>query len=182
MQITVNVTDLDLDSVIGEQVEEVEPGVYEGGNLTLRAAVVQEVARQVVEKHGRGFDTSRMVTEIRDDLIREMLTPIVVAALETPAQRTNGFGEPVGEPVSMRVLVMDTARKVLAQKVDSQGRPERYAAADRTTTWASWLVEKQVREVFAQELQAELDAAKEQLRGQLKEIAAAKLAETVAGR
>jgi hypothetical protein len=181
MQITVNVADIDLDSVIGEQIEEVGPGEYEGGNLTLRQAVVQEVARQIVARD-RSIDTYHAVAKAREDLIREALTPIVEEALASPVQLTNSFGEVRGEPVTMRSLVIETARKMLTAKVDSNGRPDRYASSDRSTTWASWLVEKQVREVFAQELQAELDAAKAMLREQLQAVAAAKLAETVAPR
>lgn len=180
MEITVNVTGVDLDSVVGEEGVRYDGDgdLAPGGPITLRAAVVREVARQLVEEHGKSYELGRVVGEIRGDLIREALAPVVQAALDKPVQRTNGFGEVQGEPTSMRLLLVDEARKLLNARVDSSGRPTQYQG-DQKSTYVRWLVADMVREAFGAELKAELDAAKAELRATLQQVAAAKLAEAV---
>jgi hypothetical protein len=134
VQINVEVTDLTLDSVIGDKPTHVgDDGGLAGGPETLRDLVVAEVARQAVEKYGRTWDLSSTVTTVRSDLIREALTPVVLAAVDGPVQRTNSYGEVQSGTVTMRELLVAEVRKILAAVDRGHRLPDRPARPVRRT-------------------------------------------------
>jgi hypothetical protein len=178
MKIDVQVSEVTLDSKLGDRPMSDGDDGYHTEPFTLGDAVIQEVARQLIAAYGRSYDMQRVVTEIRGDLIREHLGPVVQAAIDAPAQRTNRFGEVQGGPVSMRELLVDEARKVLNARVDSSGRPAAYAS-DGKNSYLEHVITRAVRDVFDGEMKAELDRARAELRETLRQVAAAKLAESV---
>lgn len=179
MQITVNVTDLDLDSVVGERnMRQVGEDEYDAEPMTLRDAVIDAIARQAIETHGKTYNLPTLVTDLRAEVIREHLTPIVRAAITGTVQPTNRFGEPAGQPVSMRETIVAEARQVLLAKVTRNGNPA--APYDRDAEpYITRLIRQQVQAVFADELKTALDEAKTELREALRKVAAAKLAEAL---
>lgn len=142
MHINVNVADVDLSDVVGGYGPEGEP-------TTLGDLVIAEIARQFMKTEDWPELRRRVIT-IRDEEIRAQITPMIAEAVAKPIQRTGAYGDPIGEPVSMREVVVDEARKIL------QGTPK--GSYDRD---AQPLGRKLIREMVEKEMRAELaDAIK----------------------
>lgn len=183
MQITVNVADIDLDTVIGERIEEIEPGEYEGGSLTLRDAVADVIARRAIEADAKdGWPLRNRIDQVRNEVLRDLLTPILTKALEEPLTPTNAWGQPTGQPATtLAEIITKQFRETLSERVDDRGQTG-YLSDRKTFTRLEWMIGSSVQAVVAKELAAELEKAKAALREQLQAVAAAKLAETVAAR
>lgn len=143
MQIEVKVGDVDLGTAIRG---------YYGPNdepATLADLVVTELASRFMQTDDWST-LRRRIREIRDEEIRAQVTPMIAEAVAKPIQRTGAYGDPIGEPISMREVVVDEARKIL------QGTPKgRY---DRD---AQPLGRQLIHEMVNRELKTELaDAIK----------------------
>lgn len=180
MQITVNVSDVDLDTVISTETA-YEDGEPVGGRVvTLRDAVVQEIARQALarEKREQWRPLSTAINDVRTELLRELLLPQLTEALTKPITPTDGFGQPKGTQTTLTEIITRQFRELLAERVDKRGNTDTYHR-DTTSTRLQWMIRTAVQDVVKDDLAAELAAAREELRETLQATAAAKLAEAV---
>lgn len=138
MQIEVKVGDIDLSTVA--------PGCYGPHDeaMTVGDLVVAEVARQFMATDDYRTLRAR-IREIRDEVIHAQITPMIAEAVAKPIQRTGAYGDPIGEPISMREVVVDEARKIL------QSTPQ--GSYDRN---AQSLGRKLIHEMVEKEMRAEL--------------------------
>ncbi|WP_194923147.1 hypothetical protein [Catenulispora pinisilvae] len=107
--IVINVTDLDLNTVIDHEFagynEDGDP--VDGPPRTLADAVADRIAERLVAQHFNRFD----MTRIRDELIRSKLEPVVQTALHTPrgvgigAERS--FADQVADIVARQIELFD---------------------------------------------------------------------------
>lgn len=89
-------------------------------------ALVNRLLRQYVEEH---HDEQQRIGELirqavkrnLDEMVREMITPVVEEALEQPIQRTNSYGAKVGEPIGYPEFVKDTTERYLTERVTGRG-------------------------------------------------------------
>ncbi|GLY81862.1 hypothetical protein [Actinoallomurus iriomotensis] len=143
MQIEVKVGDVDLSTAIRG---------YYGPNdepATLADLVVTELASRFMQTDDWST-LRRRIREIRDEEIRAQITPMIAETIAKPIQRTVAYGDPIGEPISMREVVVDEARKIL------QGTPK--GSYDRN---AQPLGRQLIHEMVSRELKTELaDAIK----------------------
>lgn len=181
MNITVNVADVDLDSEIGRHhAVQVAEDEWRDEPMTLRDAVVSEIARQALARETReGWQPlSAEIKNVRADLLRELLRPALAEALTKPLTPTDAFGQPKGETTTLTEIITRQFRELLAERVDSRGSVDRYSR-DKGWTRLEWMIRTSVEAVVKDELAGEITAAREELRATLQQVAAAKLAETV---
>lgn len=168
MQITVNVTDVDLDSIISEAIE--GDGETHGSYpaVTLRDAVVERVAADVLDRMSTEdrVEIRRRVQGVRDELIRELVRPLLVEAIGAGVQRTNTFGEPTGPPKPLRELIVAEAKAAL-NKREYHDRP----------TFAEKVISEEVQRAIREELQAEIKAESDKAKAAIRAKAADLLAE-----
>lgn len=165
MQINVDVTDISLDSVVGDhRVYDPVDGCWDSAPMTLGQSVAKEIADRLVADDE--YKTlRRQVLELRTEEVRRQLEPIVTAAIEKPVQRTNSFGDPVGEPTTLTDLIVKEAREYLA-KGDGYGRET--------------VLQKTVREAVGGALKKELAAVVAEEKEKVVAAVRAKAAELIA--
>lgn len=125
MQITVNVADVDLNSVVGATPGGYDPdseSEYAGRPITLLDQVVGELADRAYRSEGR--ELRERVAKLRNEEIRAQLAPIVTEAINGPIVKTNGYGEPLrnGETTTLRELIVAEVHKCMRSKPDGYGR------------------------------------------------------------
>lgn len=158
MEISVNVSDVKLSDVVEQHYDENGEG---GRPTTVLDLVVAEVVRQ------NRRELASLVHEVRTDLVREALAPIVAEAIAAPVQKTNTYGEPVGGPTTLRDLVLTRVRDVLAEPVDKYNRAK--------GTLLDVMIRKEVEAAFRREVAGELAEARAGVRKRVVEIAAEEL-------
>jgi hypothetical protein len=127
--------------------------------VTIQDAIVYEAARIALKRgdwdstdaEGRRRLRDR-ITAIRDEEIRAYITPMIREAMNSTLQKTNEYGEPRGEPVSVTAVIMDEVRKALTINSNSTYRNERSALTN--------VMREHIDVVITRELKAEVDAAK----------------------
>lgn len=68
--------------------------------------------------------------------VEEHLRVELQKTFEAPFQRVNSIGEPVGEPTTVREMIVEYAKNYWNEKVDSQGKPGSHYG--RNQTRAEW--------------------------------------------
>jgi hypothetical protein len=113
MNINVDVTDITLDSPVGDRnVYSDEYGEVAGEQITLGEIVAHQIAKELLKDEA--YDTLKSkVLKIRSEEIREQLKPIIVDAINGPIQRTNSFGDPIGAETSLRAMIVAEAKSML---------------------------------------------------------------------
>lgn len=108
---------LDIDKVLAPTHrgydEDGEP--YGAEPRTLEEVVLDLATEHLIAK--LDADTKRglaeRVRQIRDEVIRAAVEPIVTEALAGPIQQTNTYGEPIGKETTLREIIVATAQKAL---------------------------------------------------------------------
>ena len=145
MNITVNVDEVTLATL-----------VHEASDYSDGATIADLVAAQIVQRlaeadRDRWYELSRTVTEIKREVIREEVLPVIRQAVNEPIQKTSTYGDPIGGPVTLREVIVDEARKVINSKDPNDYRGDK----------GTFLV-RVVREEVSSALRAEIaDAVKE---------------------
>lgn len=168
MNINVDVTDISLDSEVGEH--KVYDGDGDGGwdrePQTLGQAVAEHIAERLM-KDDRYPKLREQVFELRREEVRRQLEPIVTSAIVAPVQRTNTYGQPYGEPITMTELIIQETREFLG-KVDS------YRREDGT------VVQKAIRDAVSKTIRAELAEVLAEEKAKVVAAVRAKAAELIA--
>lgn len=148
-------------------------GEEHGEPSTLETLVLDEAARQVVASLPREIRAglTQRVTEIRNDLIRDLARPIIMEALSTPLQRTNTYGEKIAGETTIREIIVTETQAWLTGRQRS--------GSTTTVTNVQALIREEVAAALKKELTAEIDAAKAEVRAAVKDQAAALLAGTI---
>lgn len=105
----------------------------------------------------------RLLSEIKADTKQQLKAAIVTAiqaradevveqAMQDRFQRTNHYGEPIGEPVNIRELIMNEAAKRMDQKVNANtGGKAGYR--DKSCTFVEWRVKQAIGEAVKVEVE-----------------------------
>lgn len=159
MNITVQIDEITLDTVVADVVSYDEDGdlVHEGKQKTVADLVADRIATKVAGSP-EFTELRKRVTAIRDEMIRAKLEPVLTEAMQAPIRKTNWYGEPTGEVLTMRELIVESARDVFA-KPDRSGRNQ--------ASWLTNFIYDEVRGLFEKELKAEMKEAKEKLKKQI---------------
>lgn len=141
---------------------------------TVEAILLDMAAKQLLNRtldNEAKHQLAVRVREIRDLNILEQIQPLVAEAIAQSVQRTDGYGKPVGEPVT----IADEVVRVATEHLRSGGTPH----SGRSKTVIQSLIESEVERVISREFKASLDAGKAELSAALKERGAQVLSETI---
>lgn len=160
IKVNVEVGEVDLTTVVTPAEGYEDDGPYRPP-VTLATVIAQEAVRQ----NNDGLRTA--VREVRTELIREALAPIVAAAVAAPVQKTNTYGEPAGSAVTLREVIIDEVKKYLDEPADNyhRNRGSRFKVALRD----------EVDKAFRAEMRAELAGARKAVKDRVVAIAAEEL-------
>jgi len=139
-------------------VEHLGPRDGDEAEVALCITAVERVAAQIVNRlaesdRDRWYELSRTVTEIKREVIREEVLPMIRQAITEPIQKTSAYGDPVGGPVTLREVIVDEARKVINSHDSNDYRGDK----------GTFLV-RVVREEVSSALRAEIADAVKQAR------------------
>lgn len=127
---------------------------YEGEPVTLGSMVADQLVGKLTKDDSYRPLRKRFL-EIRDEEIRKAVTPIIAEAIGASVQKTNSFGEPIGEPASLRDVIMAEVKKLTEAPLGRSG----YG----TETVLQKLVREEVGTAFKNELANIIKAEKEKV-------------------
>lgn len=176
MNIEVKVDDVSLNTIVAEAVgyDENSGDLYEKGGVTVAHLVASMVVDRLVQDRDRWYEMSRTVTEIKRDVIREAVLPMVEKAIAEPIQKTSVYGDPIGDPVTLREVIVDEARKLVNKPA------EQYSRSGQTILQK--VVAEEVRAAFGEEIKDAVKQAREQVAGEIGQQVAAAVANAMKGR
>lgn len=127
----------------------------------MRDAVVQEAAKVLAVGYGPDelHDMREEVRRVRSELIRKRLAEQIDAALSDPIQRTTLWGEPQGEPTSVRELIREELQRLLSAKPNRTGS---YGSNNDPGNLAEMLKDA-TRDILGNELREEIKQARLQV-------------------
>lgn len=167
MNITVNVDEVTLATAVAKitRWSEEDEELVGDGERTIGDIVAEQITAALI-KDDRWDSMRKKVLEIRSEVIREALLPVVEKALGETFQKTNSYGEPIGGAISMRQVIAEEAKQFMTQPADTYNREKgtvlqvfvRKAVAEALTTEVQEAV-KQAREQFAGEIGKQVTAA-----------------------
>lgn len=114
------------------------------GHGTIADLVAEKIVAKAAADDTRYTPLLTHIREVRKELIRELLRPEIEQALSEPFSKTNGYGERVGQPVTLRTLIIEEVRKTMTEPVDSYNRDK--------GSFVDQLVRTEVRNAFAAEV------------------------------
>lgn len=171
MDIKVEVGPIDLNTVIGEhRIYDDEEDGYRTEPVTIGQAVAKQVFADLKRDTHYGA-LQREVLSLRTEEIRAQLEPIVRAAIDQPMRKTNTYGEPTGEPTTLRALIVAEVEALLKRPADQYSREK--------GTWLQALIREQVDKALRAELAEVLKEEKEKVVAAVRGKAAELIAEAV---
>jgi hypothetical protein len=162
---------IDLTTVIAQRVRYDEDGERDvTSDVTLGERVAALVAAKLT-KDDEYPGLRKRYLDIRTEVIREMVTPIVAEAISGPIQKTNVYGEPTGATTSIRELIIAEASALLTKSADHYGRG--------SETVLQKFVREQIAATFTKELAAVVAKEKEKVVAAVRAKAADLIADAV---
>jgi hypothetical protein len=146
------------------------PDGYDDNGEPIFTSVSEAIASQAMESVRRTVerDTTQLVRDELKSIVHERLTQIINRVIEATTQPTSAFGEPKGEPVTLREMIERSARSFYAEKVDHRGSPDRYGKVTRI----QWAIQDMASSIYTEHFKAETAKIKKQV----SEALAAKIA------
>lgn len=137
-------------------------------DLAAQRLMTGEDARQATGEYRR-----RALT-IADEEIREQLKPVIAEALDAAVQRTTGFGDPRGEPKTLREVIVEAALEQL-RKPQGDG----FGGTRRGETLVQSIIRSEVQVALASELKAAVASARTEVLAAVSEKASEVIGETI---
>lgn len=164
MNITVNVDEVTLSTAVAEIIRyDSEDEEYREGQRTVADIVAEQItARLIKDEHWRSLKDH--VLRIREQVIREALTPVVEKALTESFQKTNSYGEPVGGQITMRQVIAEEAKKIMTGPADTYNRDK--------GTLLQVMVRKEVEAALRNEIRNAVKQAREQVAADIGQMVA----------
>lgn len=133
------------------------------------------ICRHALDKLANGSEWPYMKDRVRtitDEEIRSHVTGLIADALNSDLRRTNTFGEPHGEPTTLRTLISEEAKKQLTSLSDRYNGPRE--------TPIGKLVREEVERALKAELAEAIKQEREKVVAAVREKAGQLIAEAVA--
>lgn len=141
---------------------------------TAGEAIVGRAADLLLRRSGEPRDSlARRVQQITDAEIRAQVAPAIGEAIEKALQPTNSFGEPKGEPLTLRQVIVN-------QAVEQLKAPDRSHQRGFDARHNGTVLEKIIAEAVASTLTRELQGAIEEAKREVVATIRAKGAEVIA--
>jgi hypothetical protein len=151
VDIKVEVGPIDLTTVVGEhRVYDDEAEEYRGSELTLGQAIAHKVFEDLRREDYYG-DLKRKVAELRTEVIKEQIAPVITKALADPIQQTNQYGEARGKETTLRALIVEEVGRLLKSPADQYSRDKGTWLQALVRSEAEAALRKELGEVIAEE-------------------------------
>ena len=165
MNITVNVDEVSLDTVVAEIVAFDEDGdPYPNGERTVADLVAAQIMARLLKDDGYRQLATR-VQEIRAEEIRAAVRPLIEEALRRPIRKTNTYGEATGAETTLTEVIIDEAQKAITKPLDSYNRDK--------GTFLSKTVADEVKKALSAEIADAVKKAREQVSAEIGQHVAA---------
>lgn len=114
------------------------------------------LAREVAKSIARELrdDMRKDVRDIVVETARAQVADIITETMAAGFRKTNSYGEPTGEPITLREMVVDQVKGELVRLVDGYGRP-----ADRYNGGNLTFIEYHSRKAATEALKGEVGTA-----------------------
>lgn len=146
----------------------IDLGVAVPEGVTLAEAIVDQAAKQLLASIKEETEPVRArVRAIRDEEIREQVRPLVGDTLGMLVQRTDEYGSPKGQPVTLREVILEKAAESF--KVSSRNRKSPLEE----------FITQEVDRAFRGELQEAMKASRAQVLAAVREQGAQIVQETI---
>ena len=144
MEIVVQVENVDLNAQIGDRYtyDEDEQRVP----LTIGEAIAERVA-QMLTKDDSYKDLRQQIRDMRVEEMRARVVAELEAAFLQPVQKTSQWGEPTGNPTTLRLEIMKLAEKALEIP-----RPGYSSSYPRETNAVQQFLQREIEGVVKKEL------------------------------
>ena len=148
--------------------------------------VAGQAARQVIASLGYrsneivAFARERMGSLI-NDVIEAKAKPIIEEMLRKPLQPTDGFGVPIGEPVSLETLLAMRIDAWAGEPVDVHGNPKKKDAYNSTAPRFSYVLNKIIDDKLKRAVDDEVKKIAAQLKEEGTAVIARRIAEKISG-
>ena len=159
------------------ELKDIYRSAYGDGDYTRLPAMLLDslaaaMVRRIAEDRSGYTSLLTAINKVRDEVIREMVTPIVAEAFASPILRTNSYGEPIrGETTTLREIIIAESIKVITGPADSYG--------SRGETRLQAVIRKEIESTWEREIKGAIDAAKAEVRKAVQDKAAGILAQTI---
>lgn len=118
------------------------------------------------------------VEKVMQEIVNDKVGELVVEALQSGVQKTNTFGDPIGEPISLKQMLLNSTNKFLSEMVDSSGRSG-HSSYGTTKTKFQWIIDNAVDHEFRSQLKKHIDEARKAVNENMKAEAKKILADAV---
>lgn len=156
-EIKVEIGEITMDTVVGERTHRVGEDDWEQEPITLGHLVAEIVTERAIQSatkdEYRGL--RNRVSEVRNEVIREKVAPLIEEALTGEIRKTNSYGEPTGQTTTLRDEIMAEAQRTLTKPTGS--------SYDRQKSLLQTIIEKEVSQVLRKELTDVLAEEKKKL-------------------
>ncbi len=162
MNITVNVDEVTLQSLIREATE------YSGPH-TVGDEVASQIVTRILSDHDLWPPLRDKVTEVRDEVIREKVTPLIAETFARTLTKTNVYGEATGQTTTLSEVIVAEAKRIMTQPNDSYSRSRRTVLQE--------MVADEVKRALGAEIADAVKKARELVSGQIGDMVSAAVAE-----
>lgn len=149
--------------------------------------IAGEIARQLIS--GYSYDdkskllkrAQEIVEETLSQIISERARPMIEELLSKPLQRTDGFGNAVGEPTSLEQTLAGYIAAWGSEVINSEGKPAKPNGynSGQIGTRISWELGRLVDSEMSRQVRAETDKIVKQLKDSATQKIASQIAEQV---
>lgn len=151
MEINVTVDNLTLESIIGEvRTWNEDSERYETEGQTLGALLAEKLAKSVRESEAWP-EAKKRVAVIREEEIRARIVPQIEQAMTEPIRKTNTWGEPTGQAMTMRELILDEVKKFMSEPADRHYREKGTVLEKYVRDTVQSTIKTELAEVLAEE-------------------------------
>ena len=173
MNITVKVDDISLATIVDHAYRyDDEDGPHD---RTIGHLVAEMIVDRLVQDRDRWHELRSTVTDIKREVIREAVRPMIEQAIAEPIKKTTVYGDPISGPSTLREVIVDEAMKVINSKDPNDYR-------DDKGTFLVRVVREEVSNALRAEIAAEVAKAKAAVADEIGRQVAAHVTNAMKGR
>lgn len=150
--------------------EDPDPGYMTGGNDHFIDIVANKLAAKLYD------ETKAIVTKAVRERAVDRVDDLLDDIMDERMMLTSTYGEPKGEPTTLREAMIKAATDRLDQPVNQDGKRIDRNSYGTSYTYIQWRAEQTARTVLDKELTGQLSDAAKKIKDHAKNIVAAKLA------
>jgi len=120
-----------------------------------------------------------VVRDVVAEVARDRVAVVIDEVFAAGFRKTNGYGEPIGEPVTLRQMVIGEVEGQLARKVTANGNSAR-GYDSGAMSYAEYVAANAAKEALRGELGAAVTAAVDEVKGRVTGLVAEELGAKIA--